>query len=316
MPIDDKKEAAMELGRRLAEATLARMRAAQATRAKALEANSARLEVRTQVTGPGSMLGTANHQSTGFLVALGDSWFDYPFHDVLKSLDHSYGYDIESAAHRGDRIESMAYTGGQVDQFAYCLEKVLNHGIEPKAVLLSGGGNDIVADDFGMLINSALSPIAGWNTGIVNGIIGERVFISYYCLITQINAVCMDRLNHVLPIVIHGYDYMVPDGRGVLGGWGPLPGPWLKPGFHDKSFNDLPANLLLMHDLIDTLNTTMSAIASDGGLGDVRYLDLRGTLNSDLTAKAYKSSWANELHPSADGFEALAASFAYLLGNL
>jgi hypothetical protein len=44
-------------------------------------------------------------KTAGFLLAMGDSWFDYPFCDVLKVLD-AHGYDIESAAHHGDRIES------------------------------------------------------------------------------------------------------------------------------------------------------------------------------------------------------------------
>ncbi len=47
------------------------------------------------------------------IVAEGDSWFDYPFDDVLRLLEDDYGYDIESVAHKGDKVESMAYGKGQ-----------------------------------------------------------------------------------------------------------------------------------------------------------------------------------------------------------
>ena len=32
---------------------------------------------------------------SGVLVAEGDSWFDYPFYDVLQKLDDEFGWDID-----------------------------------------------------------------------------------------------------------------------------------------------------------------------------------------------------------------------------
>ena len=52
------------------------------------------------------------------LVAEGDSWFDYPWHDVLNFLEDDYNYSVESVAHHGDSIENMAYADGQLDGFA------------------------------------------------------------------------------------------------------------------------------------------------------------------------------------------------------
>ena len=51
------------------------------------------------------------------LIAEGDSWFDYPLDDVLRILEDHYGYDVESVAHRGDRVEDMAYGEGQLEEF-------------------------------------------------------------------------------------------------------------------------------------------------------------------------------------------------------
>ena len=43
------------------------------------------------------------------------------------------------------------------------------------------------------------------------------------------------------------------------------------------------------------------------GFSHVRFVDLRGTLPGGST---YKDWWANELHPTEKGFEAVAARFA------
>ena len=63
--------------------------------------------------------------STGVLIAEGDSWFDYPLHDVLEMLEDDFGYDVESVAHKGDRVEDMAYADGQFEELARRLEKLL-----------------------------------------------------------------------------------------------------------------------------------------------------------------------------------------------
>ena len=78
--------------------------------------------------------------SAGVLIAEGDSWFDYPFHDVLQMLEDDFLYDVESVAHKGDTVEDMAHSGGQFEEFARRLEKLLRANKVPRAILLSGGG--------------------------------------------------------------------------------------------------------------------------------------------------------------------------------
>ena len=51
----------------------------------------------------------------------------------------------------------------------------------------------------------------------------------------------------------------------------------------------------------------LKRVSSTQGFAHVRYLDLRGELASDST---YKKDWANEMHPTARGFAAVAAKFA------
>lgn len=254
-------------------------------------------------------------QANAVLVAEGDSWFDYPLHDVLRILEDHYGYDIESVATKGHRIEDMAYSGGQLEEFTRRIEKVLRNGYVPRAILLSGGGNDLAGKEFGMLLNHAESAIAGLNRTIVDGIINERLKIAYVFIISKITNVCQMRIGHSLPIIVHGYDHPVPDGRGFLGGWWFLPGPWLEPGFREKGFDidRLQVRIGIAKELIDCFNAMLSEVVSLPEFTHVHYIDLRGTLS---VANNYKDDWDNELHPSEGGFEKVTSKFAQVIDGL
>lgn len=311
-------DTSQEIGRRNADEVFERRVAARASRASALSEHPNPLSLRVAMAAGGAAeFGAASvNRTAGFLVAAGDSWFDYPVHDVLTVLDDNYGYTVESAAHRGDPVEAMAYRNGQLDKLARCIDKVKAQGATPKAVLLSGGGDDIAGNEFGMLLNNATSPISGWNDEIVNGVLKTRIAEAYRTMLSAIMNYCRKDLGRVVPIVVHGYDYPVPDGRGFLGGW-PFPGPWLKPGFDEKLFSDLTATTDLMHKIIDRFNAMVAGVVAEQEFaGSVHYVDLRGTLSSSLDGEAYKQSWANELHPTGDGFAAVAKKFADLLRQL
>jgi hypothetical protein len=294
---------------------LARRETARARRAQALAVHARKLELKVQATSAIGEVRTASRETAGFLVAAGDSWFDYPFYDVLKLLDDNYGYNIESAAHRGNPIEAMAYQGGQLDKFARCLEKVAATGATPKAVLLSGGGDDTAGPEFGMLLNNATSDIAGWNTEIVGGVLNRRIRRAFTFILTSISHMCQKRVGAAVPILLHGYDYPVPDGRGFLGGW-PFPGPWLEPGFREKLFSDLATNITLMRDVLDQFNAMLAELVKDPAFGHVHHIDLRGTLSTQLQDVAYQEWWGNELHPTERGFAAVTDRFAAELARL
>jgi hypothetical protein len=178
-------------------------------------------------------------KTVGVLIAEGDSWFDYPMQDVLRLLEDDYLYDVESVAHKGDCVEDMAHAEGQFEEFARRLEKLLRDSKVPKAILLSGGGNDIAGDEFALLLNHAASTLPPLNEDIVRGVIDVRLKEAYASIISGLTTITKSFLGNTIPIVTHGYDYPVPDGRGFLGGWWRLPGPWLQPGFRRKGHSDL-----------------------------------------------------------------------------
>jgi len=298
------KREAMEVIERRAKQRKARARvvaSAEARRAAAPEMSPAGMRA-IEALGP--------FTAKAVLIAEGDSWFDYPRNDVLSKLEDKHGFDVESVAHWGDRVEDMAFAGGQLDAFSRRLEKLLQKGSIPKAILLSGGGNDIAGDEFEMLLNHANSPIAGLNDDVVTGVIDQRIAVSYAFVISAITAICEKYLHRPLPIVVHGYGYPVPDGREV-GGVSFLPGPWLKPGFDRKGFSDRMKNTATMKALIDRFYVMMERLVAQ--FAHVHLVDLRRTLLNDAT---YKTYWGNELHPTEKGFELVAAKFAAVVDSL
>lgn len=298
---------AIAVGKALAAETLKRRAKAIGKRQRVLA--KAKLKVkstamRTLAKAP------VTHASMGVLIAEGDSWFDYPFHDVLSDLEDNYGFDVESAAHRGDTVEDMAYSNGQLDNFSRRVERVLRTGVEPRAILLSGGGNDVAGDEFAILLNHATSSIAGLNESIVAGVIDQRIREAYVTILSAVTEICKAHLGHPVPIVIHGYDYPVPDGRGFWGGWGLFPGPWLEPGFRRKGYTQMSKRKQICVRLIDRFNTMLAGLAGKPPFEHVRFLDLRNTLLTDAT---YKTWWANELHPTPKGFDAVTEKLATII---
>ena len=247
------------------------------------------------------------------LIAEGDSWFDYPFDDVLRILEDHHGCEVESVAHKGDRVEDMAYSEGQLEEFTRRIERVIDRGTVPRAVLLSGGGNDVAGEEFGVFLNHAASGLPSLSSAVMDGVINERLKSAYVTIISKVTSVCEDRAGRALPIIVHGYDYPVPDGRGFLGGWSFLPGPWLEPGFRQKGFDKMAVRLSLAKDLIDRFNKMLAEVVAIDGFKHVHYLDLRGTLSR---GDDYKEDWANELHPTGDGFESITTKFAQLIESL
>lgn len=283
---------ALATGKAQAREVLARRLAAKRRREKALRARAA---------------------APGVLVAEGDSWFDYPFLDILRVLDDEFGYDVESVAHKGDPIESMAYGGTQLEDFARRLEKVHERGQVPRAVLVSGGGNDVAGTEFAMLLDHQASPIPGLNQSVLDGVVDQRIRYAYVTILSRVTAVCRAQFGEPVPILLHGYDYPVPDGRGFLGGWAFLPGPWLQPGFRQKGFGNLETTKAMAKALIDRFNAMLEKVVMIPAFAHVSFIDLRGSLP---TGSAYKTWWANELHPTHKGFRRVASKFAEALEEL
>ena len=250
----------------------------------------------------------AGRPRPGILVAEGDSWFDYPRTDVLSVLEDDFGWEVQSVAHRGDDLESMAYDRGQLEPLNRTFERVARRGETPAGVVFSAGGNDFAGPELAMLLDHHGSEHPGINTVITDELVEHRMREAWEHLLGFTRQLTVELFDVPVRTVVHGYDYATPDGRGFLGGAGPLPGPWLAPSYAQKRIGSQTAAGLrtrsdLTRDLVDRYNLMLAALVAEPGLEHVTYVDLRGVLH----APDYKDDWANELHPTSAGFEELAA---------
>lgn len=240
------------------------------------------------------------------LAAEGDSWFDFPFKvDVLYHLKRM-GYSLMEAADAGHTLREIANAPSQRADFRERMERLAKRNTPPEAVLLSAGGNDFV-DWLEVLLNQFSPNAPVLNDFEVNRFL-ERLKSDYLAWIQFATGVCQDLFDSTIPILVHGYAYVVPDGRGTL--WG-IAGPWLERKFHGKGHESLNNNIATLEILVDKLNDALSIIAGNAKTGHVRHVDLRPILSNDPSD--YKDDWRDELHPTDSGFRKVAEEFVQAL---
>jgi hypothetical protein len=248
----------------------------------------------------------------GYLIAEGDSWFDYPaFQDIVEALENDYNYDVRSAAHHGDTVTSMAYEPTQLLKVHDVFKDLADDGKRARAILVSGAGNDVV-DSLFTLLNHAASGLPPVNESVVEGVLREQVTTALVSLLESIGVFSKTYFGELRPIVIHGYSSPVPDGRGypLLG----LSGPWLKPVFARRGYvtadpqplAELERNRDVMASMMKVFNDeVLPAVATTVG-AHVHYVDVRAALTSVVPGDAYKASWRDEMHATKAGFKAIA----------
>jgi hypothetical protein len=155
------------------------------------------------------------------IFAEGDSWFDYPLsRDTIGwiTADGTPVPEILNLAHYGDATTQMLGVAKR-QRIVDNLKNPANGTFD--ALLFSGGGNDIVGDQFCLWVTQY---VAGTNPAY--GVDSQRLAD----MIGVIEAAYVDLIkvrNDNVPncvIFVHGYDFAQLTGKGVCG-----LGPWLKP---------------------------------------------------------------------------------------
>ena len=174
---------------------------------------------------------------------------------------------------------------------------------KPKAVLISGGGNDIAGEAFAGFLNHASSGLTPLRMNSAREAI-EGVKKAYEHIAHQVWTV-----DPSIAIVTHGYGYPIPDGRAVFN----FPfnyryiGPWLKPALVAKNIVDLGSGKEIVKTMIDLFNDMIEGL-SRSLKGPIYYIDLRRVIRS--------SDWVNELHLNDEAYGRCASKFHEILVSL
>lgn len=286
----------LQLGRKRALQILARYRKTRPKKRKGLAAHAERVALmRVWALAP-----------AGTLVVQGDSWFDFGTSDIVDLLQNPGGYIVDGYAEFGTRIVQLANDGPHLDELCAKIADHHHGGNTPKAILLSGGGNDI-ADNFKGLLYYKNSAQSGWNLAMLDGFVDQTLKQAYVTIVSALDKFCKDELKLSIPILVHGYSHPVPDGRGVLGKR------WLKPKFEEQGYTNRQECTELAGQFIDRFNVMLSKLKTDTGIASVVYVNLRPALSS---GPDWKTWWTNELHPTRVGFQAVTKVFTTALDNL
>lgn len=238
------------------------------------------------------------HPDRPVLVAEGDSWFNYPI-ELRDVVDHLGDVaNVYTVAEAGDTIEDMA-------RHLEPVEAVDHH--QPRALLVSAGGNDLILRMQPFLRPAA--PTAPAERFLYKGKARQRVahiLRHYRVLLEHVHA-----RRPELPIIVHSYDYLRPQLEHPRA-LGPRP---LAVGVH-RSFlaaefddvgipphrqGEVAARVVdLFHEGMVTLANRLRAQGMD-----LRLVDLRGLVP--------REHWANAIHPDSEGYRRVAER---LLGAL
>ena len=238
------------------------------------------------------------------VIAEGDSWFDYPrkFTKVSDTTEHlggySFGCTVDCLAKFGDTVEDMLDKGQWLPRI---------RTVKPRCLMFSGGGNDILGDPLPDILKYRK------NVDNIDQIIKQQVLTRQLNKIKRFYQRVYEATNAIspgLPILMHGYDYCIPNGKRTKIEWPipiPVAGPWLKnkmgegteeePG---KGITDLDERQAVVYALIDAFNEILKDLAAKENNSFV-HVDCRGTLGPN--------DWKDEIHPNTQGFKKIAEKF-------
>lgn len=258
---------------------------------------------------------------TNHLLAEGDSWYGWahlnlnPSSNIPEQLDFRDSTVIVNLAYSGDVIRNMSDTGSN-SLFFFELQGQRYH-----AILLSGGGNDLIDalnPDNGQpaIITPRGRKRAGVAASYVNATalkaLTDDVLASYRRIIAQRDA---SAVNKDTPIVLHTYDYPTPRNAKATFMGSPVVGPWLLPVMKSaevpKYLHQRVSDIVfdaLADALVDELHRPPEG---------VHVVDTRNTLTrAKPRTTGLSGDWINEIHPDAYGYALMGRKISVALANL
>ena len=236
------------------------------------------------------------------ILAEGDSWFEYPLpvthgDGVIYQLQKLLGYGIANMAQHGLELEQMMGLSLRQE----IITRLSDSRIRFDALLFSGGGNDIVGDQFCIWLKD--SPPAPPPTQMLdlNAVHSALAILeAEYRELVDIR----DQYSPQTVIFVHAYDFPPVTGIGVCG-----EGPWLKPSL-DYAYKHLGVanpdpndEFVVVKTLMQMFGAMLDRIAADPTVQKFIVVPTQGTLTPNA------SDWQNEIHPSSNGFTKIAQKF-------
>lgn len=246
----------------------------------------------------------------------GDSWFSIgaiPSSNLLFPLKFRQSTLLINLARPGDTIVRMSSIAQNPDLHQLIVQP--NFSTRWDALFLSGGGNDLID----MADQIICTPSTGAGRHMFDYI--DTIELERLKLIIQQGYLAIDKLrqgsdkNRDMPIVVHLYDYPTPRNAKASFLGVPFMGPWLYAAFKT---NDVPQEFWI--SITDYLFEAMgrAIMAVSGQIENFHVISAtRGVLTrARLGTTGEDGDWLNEIHPTAKGYEKLAAVVSPYLDSI
>ncbi len=243
------------------------------------------------------------HSDKPLVYAEGDSWLQFPFliKDVIDHLDDDHL--IYCTSKPGDTLANMVMDERRKEYVRELKKLLLDRRLPVKTFLFSGAGNDVVGKntDGEAALAAIVKPYdatksIAWHIE-TPALVETLAFIesAYLKVMSDIDDAFPASAFPDLKLVIHGYDYSPV--RGVPNGDPNRPAyarDWTGEPLSQLGFPDNAVASEVVAALIDRTNEMTARVC--GANPRAVYADLRGSVPAH--------QWADELHPTDEGFAA------------
>ncbi|MCU0805941.1 MAG: SGNH/GDSL hydrolase family protein [Burkholderiales bacterium] len=240
------------------------------------------------------------------ILAEGDSWFTIgaiPSSNLLFELRFPRRTAVVNIAYPGDTIVRIADIAANPDLREMLTDR--NSGWRWHAIVLSGGGNDLIDRARECLRappgGSGSAPADYVDAAALGRVIAE-VKKGYRDIAALRDSTS---LNAGVTIVAHTYDYATPRNAPAKFLFAGFKGPWLHRAFTDAGVPE-PLRVAIADRLFDALADGITALERE--IAHFRVVRTRKSLvRAALGETGASGDWLNEIHPTSAGYAKLAA---------
>jgi lysophospholipase L1-like esterase len=265
------------------------------------------------------------NQFASVYLAEGDSWFSYgslKFKNLLTFLALPVPVCVLNIAEPGDTLRRMENITSNAEFFFYLKNK---SGRRWRAILLSGGGNDLIdaiwdtREQKSHILTRPVNAASIDQTNlrsVINQDALDALFNYIRINVAHIISVrdSADSDSQGVPILMHTYALPRPRNSGVKFLKLRI-GPWLFPACQWLGIDEA-----LWLDLSRILLEELAGCIKSLSLPNVHVVDTLSTTTTMVPAaigsKGDSNDWENEIHPNASGYTKLAATWADAIAAL
>jgi hypothetical protein len=169
-----------------------------------------------------------------------------------------------------------------------------------RTIVVSGGGNDLTHCEFSELLHPPTSGRRGLDLAQIRRVVDGTLENAYDTFLAALTSTFEEQCFERPRILIHGFAHSVPEVLDLWGGWGFLPGAWLRRGFERAGYTDAREMQEILNGLLGRLHAMQKRVA--GRCGHVSYIDMRRVVAAERALARY---WDNSLSPHGDRFVAI-----------